>query len=992
VITTEGGALTGYGDPEKPPPAKEIVASTVAAQAIPIPILYGKAKVSPKMIEKQAPWKDAAYEFTQPAFPIVFSIGQVNYFAWIGKATVCTVGGTVSSSDTTSGPDVYGIYSWGVTRWRAIPNATGVPYSYYRQSFVGALCEGEAITQDVQAYVWWGSEIRTRPEFAIDITTGPDALSQSIDASFDSSGYQHVALMWLKDGWTGTSNTMPSLAVELAGVTFGANTVNAGLRGVNPADIVNDLLTHSRRGAGWSSSLVATATTDSGASGYRVYCDAAGINMSWLIESQSTALALIKALVDATNADAVWSGGQLKVVPRSDQAIASPVYGSTGYAPSLASVYDLGPDDFLDAGQPVQVQRRSDADCFNAWPVEYIDPTDVVYRQTTVEAPDAADVAIRGAVKRAATTSLPMIFPRSQTAAVLSQLLAQRSLYSRNTYRFRVPWRYVLLEPTDIVTLTEPGIGLSLTPVRITQFEESDDGTITLTAEDYPAGIASAAGYTPQAGDGYRANEPATIQNLPQTVDGVNIGLGLTLGGANLLLASGMDLSPLASLAGIWTGISLGALARETTIINGPGASLKITMTVSADWYVQQSVYGLKAGTQYTLSAWLYVGSITAGAAGDRSISVQIFNGGVQVGFVDETSLSSTHQTGAWVRKLLTFSTPATLTHVVVRLHAPWGVVYWDQVKLEDGDFATQWAPSITEIPDGAITGAMLDATTSSQLALAGSKTAVFYQAAAPSNPTSGYALRTGDLWFSTDTATYCADSACKGHTVDGTGAANVGAYPHRALYWQHQWNGSAWTDGKGVQLVVASEIAAGAIVASKIAADALQTSNYAEDGSGNPTAGAKLDKSGTALKVAAGNLQVGTHLLTSFGTTRAMGRIECVTGSYTINGPTNISSVTRSTSFLAGGALLVAFTNSIRLGNSGSYFDGLVFANVVAEFYSPNFSLHEVGTHGGGSGGNTYWTSVEIGIWDLVARAWVNPTTCSGVVFDLAIMSGYPD
>lgn len=41
-----------------------------------------------------------------------------------------------------------------------------------------------------------------------------------------------------------------------------------------------------------------------------------------------------------------------------------------------------------------------------------------------------------------------------------------------------------------------------------------------------------------------------------------------------------------------------------------------------------------------------------------------------------------------------------------------------------------------------------------------------------------------------------------------------------------------------------------------------LRTSNYAEDESGNPTAGAKLDAQGTALKVAAGNLQVGAHVL----------------------------------------------------------------------------------------------------------------------------------
>jgi hypothetical protein len=44
-----------------------------------------------------------------------------------------------------------------------------------------------------------------------------------------------------------------------------------------------------------------------------------------------------------------------------------------------------------------------------------------------------------------------------------------------------------------------------------------------------------------------------------------------------------------------------------------------------------------------------------------------------------------------------------------------------------------------------------------------------------------------------------------------------------------------------------------------------LRTTNYAEDGSGNPTAGAKLASTGTALKVAANSMQVGTQVLSDY-------------------------------------------------------------------------------------------------------------------------------
>jgi hypothetical protein len=145
-------------------------------------------------------------------------------------------------------------------------------------------------------------------------------------------------------------------------------------------------------------------------------------------------------------------------------------------------------------------------------------------------------------------------------------------------------------------------------------------------------------------------------------------------------------------------------------------------------------------------------------------------------------------------------------------------------------------------------------------VAIANAKSATFYQASAPANPTGGYMLRSGDLWFSTDTTTNCPDANCRGHTLDAAGEPNVGTYPHRTAYWPHRWTGTAWTDTEHQAQLVASDIAAGSITADKIAAGQLKTGNYAEDGSGNPTAGAKLDHEGTALKVAPGNLQIGSE------------------------------------------------------------------------------------------------------------------------------------
>lgn len=149
---------------------------------------------------------------------------------------------------------------------------------------------------------------------------------------------------------------------------------------------------------------------------------------------------------------------------------------------------------------------------------------------------------------------------------------------------------------------------------------------------------------------------------------------------------------------------------------------------------------------------------------------------------------------------------------------------------------------------------------------LASSKTAVFYSDAPPSNPTGAYYLRAGDIWFNTDTTTYCADSNCKGHTADVDGNAEVGSYPHRCLYWAHRWTGAAWVDAKTVQTIIASEIAVGYLSAltadlGDITAGSITLNTYTES-SGSVTRGVKIydpaDADSACIMVDPRGIQVG--------------------------------------------------------------------------------------------------------------------------------------
>jgi hypothetical protein len=255
------------------------------------------------------------------------------------------------------------------------------------------------------------------------------------------------------------------------------------------------------------------------ANAYRVYCDAAGFRFGLVIDTQRPVLSILADILSATNSDAVWSGGKLKIVPLGDVSI-TPSYGTTTYVPSNGSVADLGTDDFL---APVKVTCRPDADCYPEYPIEYVDRAQD-YVTKTVSDPDLAYID-QFVARKAPTLSLPLIFNNGTPVVGLSRILAQRSCRCRNTYEFRLSWRYCWLEPTDVVTLTDGATGLAMTPVRITSMQEGADG-LTFIAEDYPNGVSSAGTYTPQVGDGYLPQEAGSLANQAGAFDGVRLGVG----------------------------------------------------------------------------------------------------------------------------------------------------------------------------------------------------------------------------------------------------------------------------------------------------------------------------------------------------------------------------------------------------------------------------------------------------------------------------------
>lgn len=264
----------------------------------------------------------------------------------------------------------------------------------------------------------------------------------------------------------------------------------------NPRDIIRDLLTNQRYGCGFPVDSI--GDTDR----YSNYCRAVGIFLSPAYTEQGEAQRNISELLEQTNSAAVFSQGRLKIVPYGDGNYRG---NGAAYIADNKAIYDLTDDDFIVSGaeDPVNVERKTNADAFNQIQVEYLDRNND-YNVAVAEVKDQANIEQYGLRPKEAVKMHGIC--NGKVAQKVAQQLLQRALYVRNEYEFKLGWKYCLLEPMDIVTLTDAGLGLDKTPVRITEIEEDEEGVLSVKAEDYPVGVYTTSEYPTQPSLGYSAD------------------------------------------------------------------------------------------------------------------------------------------------------------------------------------------------------------------------------------------------------------------------------------------------------------------------------------------------------------------------------------------------------------------------------------------------------------------------------------------------------
>jgi len=374
-------------------------------------------------------------------------------------------------------------------------------YTYNAAIMLG-LCEG-AIQGLGQA---WSSKALTTPA-ALGLSVFTGALGQSAwgylsaNHSGEAPGYSSTAYAAAAPYALDGQGQLPNNNFEVIGIH--ANSVG-GLPDADPSLVVADLLTNPRYGAGFPSARLGDLST------YQAYALAAGLLISPGYAEAAPASQMLDDIATHTNSAFVWSAGALTLVPYGDAALSG---NGKSYAPPAAPLYDLGDDDFLPnrnasgasasmSDDPVLATRLRAADSLNDIKLEYLD-RDNQYNTAIVEASDQATIDLYGL--RAGQSRQAHLFADGEAARLSAQLLLQRQAI-RNIFQFTLDQRYVLLDPMDIVTLSDARLGLDRQWVRITEITENNDGTLSFNAAEYLAGTGAAATYAFQQGAGYAAS------------------------------------------------------------------------------------------------------------------------------------------------------------------------------------------------------------------------------------------------------------------------------------------------------------------------------------------------------------------------------------------------------------------------------------------------------------------------------------------------------
>lgn len=349
---------------------------------------------------------------------------------------------------------------------------------------------GQAVWSGLSAYAGSSTGQSYRREWK-ELDTDPVEAVRRVQPASELIGYSGLAYVAGQDYDLGQGAQVENHNFEV--VAAYAYHLGPDQPDVDPALALREVLTSPRAGAGLPAGIIGDWNR------WSDYCVSGGMLVSPALTEQQRAADVLKDAARLTNTGIVWSGGRLKMVPYGDAAQAG--NGRT-FTPDVTPVYDLDDECWIISGNaPLRVDRKTPSDRYNQVRLEFLNRANQ-YNPEPVVAEDLADITTFGLRPMPSALKAHWIC-QADVARMVAQLVMQRSLYVQAEYSLQLPWHFALLEPMDLVTLTDPTLALAKRPVRIIEIEESDAGDLAVKCEDYPAGVASATRYAVQESSGF---------------------------------------------------------------------------------------------------------------------------------------------------------------------------------------------------------------------------------------------------------------------------------------------------------------------------------------------------------------------------------------------------------------------------------------------------------------------------------------------------------
>ncbi len=310
----------------------------------------------------------------------------------------------------------------------------------------------------------------------------PDPVFESSDTNTPVLGYSGTCYVTGTPLQLGSTPALPNVQFEISGFLIGSG--GPSYPGdASPGAIIIDMLTNPRYGAGFP---LANLDVTGSIADFSNYCQAGQLALSMLMDRQQPAARWIEEICQLTVAAPVWSGSVLKIIPYGDTSL---IGNGATWTPNLTWQYSFTDDDLLTGGSsdPVLLTRSDPSSVTNWLGIEYKDSSNN-YNPQIIAVWDQGLIDQYGLRTESSIQAQSITNPL--TATLSAQIQLQRKAYIRNTVKFKVGWRYSLLEPMDIILLSDTVLGLAglAAAWRVTQIVEDDNGELTVTAEEIPGG------------------------------------------------------------------------------------------------------------------------------------------------------------------------------------------------------------------------------------------------------------------------------------------------------------------------------------------------------------------------------------------------------------------------------------------------------------------------------------------------------------------------